>query len=612
VRYVAFAHNEWDADTRRSKAKVLYNFGHEDRLDRDALTRLVASINRYLGVDDPPAADATGADTTATAETAEALPFIAARRLGGVWALDGLWDQLGIRPALSKLAAGRRFTTDVERVVFALVANRALEPTSKLAATQWVAERAWIGGLEQVSDDACYRAMDWLLDVADELAEQTYWATADLLNLEVDLLFFDTTSTYFETDTADLSGEAVVGFRSYGKSKDHRPDLPQVVIGMAVTRTGIPIRVWTWPGNTSDSPLIRQVKDDLRAWKLSRVVWVTDRGFASEQNRRHLQRAGGHYICGEKLRGDSPEAAAALARQGRYRTVTGNLRVKEVVVDDGVMRDRFVICLNPDAAERDKTVRDQLLARLTEQIADTDRLDPQERGRRATARGAAAVPAHHARRQAARRPGRGRRGGQAGRQVPAAHVGSDAVGRGCGAGLQAAAGGRARLAGHEVDPGAAAGVPPARGPHPRARRPVLAGAATHPGRRDQDRRHLAQPASRARPAPRRRVHRRRRHRPPTHRHHQPATRDPGPTGRRRATALPPRQPHRGLTRTTSPRPGRLGTHPCPGDLGVPAGQPNNPTSVLERPRVPGAMARPRHLRDHSAVLAAAHPRRIGL
>jgi hypothetical protein len=125
--------------------------------------------------------------------------------------------------------------------------------------------------------------------------------------------------------------------------------------------------------------LIRQVKDDLRAWKLSRVVWVTDRGFASAANRRYLQRAGGHYICGEKLRGDSPEAAAALARQGRYRTVAGNLRVKEVVVDDGVMRDRFVICHNPDQAARDATVRDQLLARPVEAIADTDRLPAEER-----------------------------------------------------------------------------------------------------------------------------------------------------------------------------------------------------------------------------------------
>jgi transposase len=148
---------------------------------------------------------------------------------------------------------------------------------------------------------------------------------------------------------------------------------------MAVTRAGIPIRAWCWPGNSADQPLIRQVKDELREWKLSRVVWVTDRGFQSAENRRYLQRAGGHYIIGEKLRGESAEAKAALARQGRYRTVAGNLEIKEVRVDDGTMRDRFVICRNPDQAERDKTVRDQLIAQLEDAIKDADRLSPAAR-----------------------------------------------------------------------------------------------------------------------------------------------------------------------------------------------------------------------------------------
>jgi len=106
-------------------------------------------------------------------------------------------------------------------------------------------------GLDLLTDDQCYRAMDWLLAIEAEIAEaeQVYWSVATLLNLEVDLLFFDTTSTYFETDVADPPSEgAPAGFRTYnGHSKDHRSDLPQVVIGLAVTRTGIPIRVWTFP-----------------------------------------------------------------------------------------------------------------------------------------------------------------------------------------------------------------------------------------------------------------------------------------------------------------------------------------------------------------------------
>jgi len=167
-------------------------------------------------------------------------------------------------------------------------------------------------------------------------------------------------------------GEAEAGFRSYGKSKDDRPDLPQIVVGLAVTR--VPIRVWVWPGNTNDQALIRQVKDDLRAWKLTRIVWVADRGFASAENRRYLQRAGGHYILGEKLRSDSKEAQAALARQGRYHTVAGNLRVKEVVIDEGTMRDRFLVCHNPEQAERDKAVREQILAQLEGAISGSDTL----------------------------------------------------------------------------------------------------------------------------------------------------------------------------------------------------------------------------------------------
>lgn len=369
VRYVQLAHNVRNPDTGNPVAEVIHSFGREDQLDRDALARLVRSITRYLG----PEAELEAAAPAGV--SGEALAFVSSKALGGAWALDGLWHRVGIGDVLCRLLAGRRLDPRAERAIFAMVANRALEPLSKLAATKWVAERAAIPGLNEIDEDSLYRAMDWLLEVEADLAEQVYWAVADLLNLEVDLLFFDTTSTYFEIEAPDAPGEAEkVGFRTFGHSKDHRGDLPQVVIGMAVTRTGIPIRVWCWPGNTNDSALIRQVKDDLKAWKLSRVVWVADRGFSSAENRRYLQRAGGHYIIGEKLRGDNKEAQAALSRAGRYHSVAGNLRVKEVVIDDATMRDRFVICHNPEQAERDRFVRDQLLAQLRDAIKASDAL----------------------------------------------------------------------------------------------------------------------------------------------------------------------------------------------------------------------------------------------
>jgi transposase len=168
----------------------------------------------------------------------------------------------------------------------------------------------------------------------------------------------------------------MAGFRTGGKSKDSRDDLPQIVIGMAVTREGIPVRVWCWPGNTGDSALIRQVKDQMRDWSLGRVVWVADRGFSSAANRRYLQRGAGHYIIGEKLRSDSPEVKAVVSRQGRYQTVTEGLQVKEVRIDD---TDRFVLCFNPEAAHRDAAVRERLVAKLSELIDGTDKLAPLKR-----------------------------------------------------------------------------------------------------------------------------------------------------------------------------------------------------------------------------------------
>ena len=339
------------------------------------------------------------------------------RPLGGTYLLDALWSRLGIAATMRALLGGTRRDVATERVLFALVANRALAPSSKLAAADWVSHDVHVPGLPETTDDACYRAMDRLLQVEPVLTRDVYANVADLLNLEVDLLFFDTTSTYFQTEVADdplwrdetghpvpaaqtmpdstdstdstEEGASVppvgavkrAGSRTYGKSKDHRDDLPQVVIGMAViamavTRDGIPVRVWSWPGNTADSALIRQVKDDMRDWNLSRVVWVGDRGFTSAENRRYLQRAGGGYIRREKLRSGSAEAAAALGRAGRYQDVAGNLRVKEVRISE---HERFVICHNPEAAERDAAIRVQLLARLSELIQDSDQLSVTKR-----------------------------------------------------------------------------------------------------------------------------------------------------------------------------------------------------------------------------------------
>jgi len=386
VSYLQLAHNERHPVSGNPVAKVIHSFGRADRVDRAALARLVSSISRFLSPEQAVA-------TTAGAGGGE-VEVLDSRRLGAAWTLDRIWERLGVGAAIRRVAAGRRLDGDaVERVVFALVAQRACEPGSKLAATGWVAERVAIQGCAGFTDDAAYAAMDFLLDVLDEIAAEIFSSVAHLLNLDLDIVFVDTTSTYWETETADddteladpvgddeLRSPTEAGTRAFGHSKDHRADLPQVVIAMAVTRDGVPVRCWTFPGDTADTAIIRTVKDDLGGWGLRRLVWVADRGFASAANRAYLTRGGGHYIHAEKLRHTNTEAAAALARPGRYRTVADNLRVKEVHVapggdgdgDDGARTQRFVICHNPEQAERDHQVRTNLVAHLETLIVGSD------------------------------------------------------------------------------------------------------------------------------------------------------------------------------------------------------------------------------------------------
>jgi hypothetical protein len=390
VRYLQLAQNEWDAATRQSVPKVVYSFGREDQLDKDAVRRLVASLSRLLGPGDAPAVTADGD-----------LAFAESRPYGGAYVLDALWQRLGIGKILAGLASsgrGRlRDAVAAERVLFGLVASRALAPSSKLAAAEWMSHDVHIDGLSEVSDDACYRAMDWLHAVRGELEKQVYFAVTDLLNLEVDLLFFDTTSTYFDLEDADgemarnWRGETAcrdeddepdrpAGFRTHGKSKDSRDDLPQIVIGLAVTRDGIPVRVWCWPRNTADSVRIRQVKQDMqdmRDWSLGKIIWVADGGLSSAGNRRFRLQGADGYIVGEKLRAGSPHVKAALSRPGRYRQAAGNLQVKEVRIANAA--GRFVICYNPEAAVRDAATRGDLIAKLEEAIAGSDELSAIQR-----------------------------------------------------------------------------------------------------------------------------------------------------------------------------------------------------------------------------------------
>jgi len=338
VEYVQLANNVWNKEKGFAQAQVIHSFGRSDQLDVEALKRLIKSMSRFLEPEDAIALEHQGDDLT----------FVSSRPAGGAYLLKALWDRLRIDQCLQNGLDERCFSAPIAEALFAMVANRALAPSSKLAIEQWAADEVYLGEHQPLQVQHCYRAMDFLLEHEAAIQKEVFWSTANVLNLTVDLIFFDTTNTYFEIDEPGPSE-----LKAYGKSKDKRDDLPQVTIGLAVTREGIPVRCW----------VLDQVQKDLNSWNLGRVVWVMDRGMSSQANQRILQRGGGQYILGEKLSGNHLNEMA-LAHPGRFKVLADNLHIKEVFAGEGTGQRRYVIAYNPQQAEVDRINRQQILERL--------------------------------------------------------------------------------------------------------------------------------------------------------------------------------------------------------------------------------------------------------
>lgn len=354
VAYLQLAHKVRDPKTGIPRDEILYHFGREDELNKDQIRSLINSLGRFL---EPGSQEGPVSRCCAGMKAEKSISY------GASYLLEQIWRKLKLHETFKKLLAGRSYQSDCERLIFSMVANRCLDPRSKLAMENWVGKRVHISGLEEINVQNLYRAMDFLVEHEEEIQREVFFSVANVLNLQVDLLFFDTTSTYFE-----IEGTAADDFRKFGHSKDHRSDLPQVVIGLAVTREGIPVRCWVLPGNTTDASVVDMVQSDLAGWKLNRVVWVVDRGFSGEPQRVMFQRGGGHVITGEKLRGASEMAGTALENQGRFRKIRDDLEIREINVTKGSLTRKFVLVRNESQARRDAATREALLKRLEEKV----------------------------------------------------------------------------------------------------------------------------------------------------------------------------------------------------------------------------------------------------
>ena len=358
VAYYGLAENVWNAATRRAEARVVHSFGRADKLDREALKRLVKSINRVLGAEEP------------DREAARGLPEIEIEQvfeLGVVLVARALWEALGIGQAIRRRLAAAGLSAPHEAALLAMAANRLDDPTSKLAcAERWLPDVAWLPEATGLKVDQLYRALDVLAVQAETIEREVFLRTADLFKLDVDLIFYDTTTAWFAIDEEDEDGGP--GLRRRGHAKDGPEGAPQVVIPLAVTRDGMPVRSWVLPGDTADVATVARIKDDLRAWRLGRCVLVGDAGLYSADNLGELARGLGRYLLAVPMRRLKEVEAEVLARPGRYRKVADNLQVKEVWVGTGERRRRYVVCFNPEEAERQRRHRSLVLEALAAEL----------------------------------------------------------------------------------------------------------------------------------------------------------------------------------------------------------------------------------------------------
>jgi len=319
------------------------------------------------------------------------------RRIGPALIFERLWQDLELDGVLGDLLVGRKFGFDVERAVFLTVLHRLFDPGSDRAAEKWKGNYE-IPGAENLALHHLYRAMAWLGSALPrkeqsgatlsaprcmkDLVEERFFDLKRDLFSSLDIVFFDTTSIYFE-------GEGGQSLGARGKSKDHRPNLKQMVVGVILDGEGRPICCEMWPGNTTDVTSLVPIVDRLRAkFAVGNVCIVADRGMISKKTIREIERRKWKYILGARMRNVKEIREDVLRRAGRYEEVypkssikkdPSPLKVKEVWIADEEKSDtpperrRYIVCLNEDQAEKDRHDRAVIVASLRDALGHGDK-----------------------------------------------------------------------------------------------------------------------------------------------------------------------------------------------------------------------------------------------
>jgi hypothetical protein len=367
IEYYQLAHNERHPKTRKPVAKIIHNFGRADQLDRQELVRLCHSIARVCGlIITDPYDESVGSSEKASVSLGDKLTIRQTLALGCPMVIEALWERLGLKKTLQDVASAVGAQIGYERALLAMVANRLCDPDSKLGVWDRWLSTVYLPSCQGLKLRQIYEAMDLLHAHAEQVEKTVFFQTADLFNLEVDLIFYDTTTASFSIDAEDEpERHPNATLRKFGHSKEGFW-APQVLVALAVTREGVPVRSWVLPGNIADVSTVEMVRSDLRGWNLGRAMFVADAGMNSEDNRTELARACGKYLLACRMANVTEIKRDVLSKRGRYTLFKDNLHAKEVIVGDGERRKRYILCYNPKEAERQRQHR-QMSIQLLEQ-----------------------------------------------------------------------------------------------------------------------------------------------------------------------------------------------------------------------------------------------------
>src|SRR3954468_2254532 len=360
----------------RAKQRIIKNLGRKEAVTASgALERLASSVARY----------AERAVVLSQLETGNP-ERLACKRIGAPLLFGRLWEETGCRAVIEDLLSGRAFEFAVERAVFATVLHRIMVSGSDRACEKWLADYD-LPGVDGLALHHFYRAMAWLGEelpadqqagatpfaphtVKDLIEERLFARRRDLFS-ELSVVFMDTTSLSFTGAGGEILGER-------GYSKDHRPDLMQMIVGVVVDAAGRPVCSEMWPGNTADVSVLVPVIDRLRSrFGIGRVCVVADRGMISAPTIAALEERGLEYVLGARERTDSLVRTVVLADDRPFTPLciprAGGEETQLFIKEVQAKRRRYIVCRNEAEAKKDAADRQAVVAALEEQLKRGDK-----------------------------------------------------------------------------------------------------------------------------------------------------------------------------------------------------------------------------------------------